>query len=303
LIDQFNQARRDNPAAGRYFRTVDISAKLKDFADAASKADFLQEVLTLMENDLFTADTADLTADQVLQKEALEAMRQNGKLHYAYVSAVVIGLHYTIPGDTARVYYNPEEVLGRGSFGEVFRSILVRGDEVKEVALKTFHTLDRSAEHELLVSRHMLDLQNQLGDGYPKGLIRVEGINVIRNSSGAIESAAIAQELVTPPTGKGLQLSEFTFDNQAQAEQVAIDLLQAVNDLHELGFVSSDLKPENVGMRQNADGSVSPIILDPGSWLLTGVPAGTPNVPSSVPVRSGTLTEVYQTEDGEVRTR
>lgn len=290
-------------SAARFFPATEIQAQMNKLSTDALKADFLQQVINLMDSPIFTKSSSDLTADERSQREALVALERSGVLDFSSVFGVLSNQTLGLSTDpSARIYYNQNDLLGRGSFGAVYRGVVIRNGEAIPVAVKTFHTVNAAADHELQISQYLLEQQNALGDQYPTGPIRIEGVSMTRNSQGQLTSGVVAQQLIQPPAGKAIEMGSFEFDSRAQAEQFVIDTFKAIQSVHNLGIAISDIKPQNIGVHQNADGSIRPVVLDPGSWMLRGVPEGTQGVDPSVPVVSGRMTRPFFDGNGVLGT-
>lgn len=126
------------------------------------------------------------------------------------------------------------ELLGIGSFGQVFRCVSNEGDEV---AIKVVKSINKYFQYEMNEVRILKRLKEQ---NLNKHFVELKGAFIYKNH------LCIILELL----GKNLydlsQIFKFQGLNYTYLKSLIKQLLEGLHELHKQGIVHCDLKPENI---------------------------------------------------------
>ena len=134
-------------------------------------------------------------------------------------------------GDTIKMLYRVESVLGQGSFGVVYK---VSDPEGRLWALKLLRLWEvpSSIRHPLI---ERFDMEYRTG--------RIQSRNLVHSTdSGFLKG----NPFIVMEFCDGGDLSQYIGKADAPLSRIAYDILNGLNDLHVNGKVHRDLKPENV---------------------------------------------------------
>ena len=134
-------------------------------------------------------------------------------------------------GDTIKMLYRVESVLGQGSFGVVYK---VSDPEGRLWALKLLRLWEvpSSIRHPLI---ERFDMEYRTG--------RIQSRNLVHSAdSGFLKG----NPFIVMEFCDGGDLSQYIGKADAPLSRIAYDILNGLNDLHVNGKVHRDLKPENV---------------------------------------------------------
>lgn len=178
----------------------------------------------------------------------------------------------TLP-DGTRVYKG--KFIAQGGVGTVYRGVLMTpAGEVKMVVVKDVLQGRLSLEtvlQTLAVNEHVSNTE------MPHGIAKIYG--VVRGQPPLM--GTIITEFVDSGD-KALEFKEVQFDSSMQADYFAKDTIRLLQDLHDRGLVVSDIKGENILVRNTGrfheDGTpvLEPVIADLDSVLYRGEPADYP---------------------------
>ena len=171
---------------------------------------------------------------------------------------------------TALTFY---EVLNRGGFGIIYKGTYKRSDQREKIVAIKEYLPDNSATREgsdvVPVQHKEKDFNNGLKDFLYEAEIleKCEHANIVRfyEKFEAYGTAYIVMELV-----EGKDLSEYLKRRKCLSEKelkaILYPLLDALETVHDKGFLHRDIKPGNIVLRKEDESEdKSPVLLDFGS--------------------------------------
>ena len=179
--------------------------------------------------------------------------------------------HNTLPSGYQLLWYRIEQILGRGSFGVTYLATDTNLD--RQVAVKEYFPLELSIRTQDL-SVHAISAESQ--EMYTaclqrflteaRILAKFNHPNIVRVHN-VFESNQTAYMAMAYEHGESLDalIRGQEFREETRMLNILHPMLDALDYIHQLGFIHRDVKPSNIFIRQND----SPVLLDFGSTRIT----------------------------------
>jgi len=132
------------------------------------------------------------------------------------------------------VNYMAIELLGVGTFGQVFRCV---SNEGEEVAIKVVKSQNKYYQYEMNEIRILKKLQEAKKIRH---FVELYDAFIYR------QHLCIVVELLGPSTYEITKMMKFSGMDHASVRYILLQLMEGIQELHNFGIIHSDLKPENI---------------------------------------------------------
>ena len=166
------------------------------------------------------------------------------------------GVYKVVYGDHLAYRYELIEFLGKGTFGQVYKCFDYKREILVAVKiLKKNHKIRRQGENEI----KNLEMINEKDFDDNKCLVRMLQCFEFRNH------LCISFELLSINLYHFLKKNHFKGTNLNLIKRIAMQILIALRHLHSLGLIHSDLKLENILLKNEGKSSIK--VIDFGSTI------------------------------------